>query len=82
MNEYVNQMLAKYGLSTSLDQKVGLEFIDFEKSNVSKDDRSESQITDRSLFGYEEIGSPNFRQNSIEIDQGNSEVIEYDRGKV
>ena len=28
MNEYINQLFQKYGLSTSLEERVGLEFID------------------------------------------------------
>ena len=43
----MNQMLAKYGLSTGLDERVGLEFIDLKKTNFLNDDGSESQITSR-----------------------------------
>ena len=42
MNEYMNQMLGKYGLSTGLDERVGIEFIDFKKTYFLNDDGSES----------------------------------------
>ena len=39
---YMNQMLNKYGISTSLEQRVGLEFIDFDRTNSYLDDKTET----------------------------------------
>ena len=67
MNEYVNKLFQKYGLSTSLEERVGLEFIDKHKS-LTIDDISESashletesQITSQSFIGPDQA-SPCFR---------------------
>ena len=71
----MNQMLQKYGLSTDLDQRVGLEFIDQSKLFLSDDItetesqlESESQVTSKSFIGMDNMFStPYFKEDSNHI---------------